>query len=142
MLPILIVDDYPDLCTMMIRLLERCGHEATAVEDGAAALRFVRDTPPAMVLLDLMMPDMTGFDVLRAMRADPRTRDVPVVMYTAMDDANLRRQAMEMGAQDYLVKARSSFDEFVAVVDRYAGEGTEPRHAAQPTRPAPDQNHA
>jgi CheY-like chemotaxis protein len=121
MAAILVVDDNPDLCDMLVRLLRLSGFAAAGVEDGAAALDAVRTTPPSLVILDVTMPGMDGFDVLRALRDDPVTAGVPVVMYTALNDASARGRAMAMGAQDYLVKGATTFHALSAVVGRYAG---------------------
>ena len=117
---ILVVDDHPDLGTVVARMLRHGGHEAACVLDGEAALDHVRATPTSLVILDVMMPGLDGFDVLAEMRADPRTRAVPVVMYSARSDAAARRRAMELGAQDYLVKSDVTYEQLRAVVERYA----------------------
>jgi putative two-component system response regulator len=70
--------------------------------------------------MDVMMPGMSGLDVLTAVRADPATAGVPVVMYSAVTDPAVRRRAMDLGAVDYLVKSRASYDELQATVDRYS----------------------
>jgi DNA-binding response OmpR family regulator len=95
---ILVVDDHPDLATVVARLLARSGHDAACADDGQSALDHVRTTPTAMVILDVMMPGLDGFDVLREMRADPRTRGVPVVMYSARGDPAAKRRAADLGA--------------------------------------------
>lgn len=121
MAAVLVVDDQPDLCTVLVRLLRLCGYDAASAEDGEAALDFVRATPPALVILDVMMPGMNGFDVLAALRADPRTTGLPVVMYSALNDPASRRQAMALGAQDYLVKSMAGYEELRQVIARFAG---------------------
>lgn len=107
---VLVVDDNPDLCDVLVRLLCRSGFAADHADDGPAAMNAVRARPPAVVVLDVMMPGLDGFAVLRALRDDPRTAGVPVVMYTALDDPAARRRALAMGAQDYLVKGLTTFD--------------------------------
>lgn len=119
---VLVVDDQPDLCTVMVRLLRHCGYDARCAEDGRAALEFIQETPAtALVILDVMMPGMSGFEVLQALRADPQTTRLPVVMYSALNDPTSRRQAMELGAQDYLVKSMAGYEELKQVIARYAG---------------------
>jgi CheY-like chemotaxis protein len=121
MAAILVVDDNPDLCDVLVRLLRLSGFAAAGVDDGAAALHAVRATPPALVILDVSMPGMDGFEVLRELRGDPGTAAVPVVMYTALNDPSARGRALALGAQDYLVKGATTFDRLAAVVGRYAG---------------------
>ncbi|HEX8913653.1 MAG TPA: response regulator [Humisphaera sp.] len=113
---VLVVDDQPDLCTILVRLLGLMGHRAEGVLDGAAALAAVRTAPPDLVVLDVMMPGLSGIDVLRTMRNDDRTRRVPVLMYTALADPDTEHEARSLGVRGYLVKSRSTFEELEAVV--------------------------
>ena len=120
MATVLVVDDHPDLCELLARLLRLGGHAAACSTDGAEALDLVRREPPGLVVLDVMMPGMSGLDVLAALRADPETAAVPVVMYSAFADPAARRKALALGAADYLVKGWASYDELRAAVDRFA----------------------
>lgn len=129
---VLVVDDHPDQCTMLGRLLRYAGHDATCVMDGAAALEFMLRRQPDLVLLDVMLPGLSGYEVLATLRADDRTREVPVVMYSALSDPAARRRALDLGAQDYLVKALTGFDQLTAMVERHAAHRScedEPGHA-------------
>jgi DNA-binding response OmpR family regulator len=85
------------------------GYEARCVSTGEAAMRELRQRPCSLVLLDLMMPGMSGFDVLRAMGFDRLLRDVPVVICSAMDRDENWNQVRALGARDYLVKAEKTF---------------------------------
>ncbi len=105
---ILVVDDNPDLNFVLARLLRRLGHTVATADSGEAALGFMNAALPSLVILDLMMPGMYGNEVLRRMRAEPRTAAVPVAVYTAINDAAMREHVLSKGAQDYWVKA--SFD--------------------------------
>ena len=117
---VLVVDDHPDLCRMMVRLVELAGHPATCAADGQAALDAIRrGPPPSLVLLDIMMPGMAGWDVLRAVRADPALDCVSVVMCSALGDPDARRRAVALGAQDYLVKGQFGADDLFAIVTRF-----------------------
>lgn len=116
---VLVVDDHPDLGTALVRLLKLSGHDAVAVMDGESALAFVHSTPPSMVILDAMMPGLSGYDVLAALRADPTTKALPVVMFSALSGAHARLKAMELGAQDYLVKSVATYDDVAAAVERF-----------------------
>ncbi len=117
---VLVVDDQPDLCTILVRLLGLMGHQAEGVLDGAAALAAVRSAPPDLVVLDVMMPGLSGLDVLRTMRSDDRTRAVPVVMYSALTDPETEHEARALGIGGYLVKSRSTFEEIESVVAQSA----------------------
>ena len=84
-LPVLVVDDDPDFRDLARRMLEREGYTVVEAENGRAALDRLRDTVPGVVLLDLMMPEMDGFDFVAAVRADAAWRAVPIVVITAKD---------------------------------------------------------
>ena len=101
---VLIVDDHEDTCRVMERLIRRLGPDAECVNSGAAALSFVVVKHPSLVLLDVTMPGMDGFETLERLRATPGLAAVPVVMFTAMTDERCRRRAFELGATDYWVK--------------------------------------
>jgi CheY-like chemotaxis protein len=102
-------------------MLELAGHPTIGVTDGAAALASVATRLPAMVILDVMMPDMDGFQVLRALRAAPASRRLPVVMFSAMSDAASADRAAALGASEYVVKGRMRYAELRALVVRYLG---------------------
>jgi DNA-binding response OmpR family regulator len=104
MAKIVIVDDHADTCEILRRLFQRAGWEATCVTDSMAAQGAVRESACDAVLLDVMMPDLDGFGVLSAIRADPRTADTPVVMYSALRDEETLWKARQAGANDYVPK--------------------------------------
>jgi CheY-like chemotaxis protein len=122
---VLVVDDNPDLCHLLVRVLQMFGHDATCVTDGASALDVAWADPPAVVFLDVTMPGLDGFDVLQALRSDDRTRAVPVVMYSAIADPKSMRRAMALGAQDYVVKGAADLDGLREVVWKWAGKAVE-----------------
>jgi signal transduction histidine kinase/DNA-binding response OmpR family regulator len=104
---VLVVDDNADMRAYLTRLLQR-HWTVEAVGDGEAALEAVRQRPPDLVLSDVMMPGRDGFELLRALRADPHTAWIPVVMLSARAGEDSRIQGVEAGADDYLVKPFSS----------------------------------
>jgi CheY-like chemotaxis protein len=106
---ILIVDDNLDLCRPMVSLLKHLGYNSQYATGGEAALQFVSTTIPDLVILDVMMPDIDGLEVLRRMKADPRTHDVPVIMFSAVSDSEFCAYTRSMGAVDYWVKAGLDF---------------------------------
>lgn len=103
---ILIVDDESDIATTIAFNLEQEGFSTHVAGDAAAALSFVagRADPPALILLDLMLPDMPGTEVCRRLRGSPATRHIPIVMLTAKADAIDRVVGFELGADDYVTK--------------------------------------
>jgi len=102
---ILVVDDETTTCRTIARLLRTEGHEASCATGGTKALEQLSNPQkPDLVILDLMMPPPNGLDVLDAIRHDRRLLDVPVVIYTASSDPQVRQRALQMGASDYVNK--------------------------------------
>jgi putative two-component system response regulator len=108
---ILVVDDHLDLCKPMTALLKRLGYSAFYATGGEAALAFVHDTPTDLVILDVMMPDMDGLEVLRRLKADPHTQGSAVVMFSAVADPEFRKHALSKGAVDFWIKANVDFSQ-------------------------------
>ena len=88
----------------LIRLLKREGYDAAGAECGEAALSAIRAARPRLVILDCHMPGMDGLDVLRAMRADSRLSDIPVIMFSAAAGGE-EREAVRLGAKQFIRKA-------------------------------------
>ncbi len=106
---ILIVDDEPDIVRALDYSLRREGFHTRLAFDGRTALQLAQSDPrPALVLLDLTLPDIAGGEVCRRLRADPATRDLPVVMLTARGEELDRVLGFESGADDYVVKPYSA----------------------------------
>jgi adenylate cyclase len=101
---VLVVDDDPVNRSMLSRSLEADGQEVTTVESGAEALELVGSQDFDVVLLDVVMPGMDGYQVLERLKGDPRLRHLPVVMVTAVDDVASAVRCIELGADDYLSK--------------------------------------
>ena len=101
---ILVVDDLPANRDLMGRRLERSGFRVLTAASGQEALDLLRRSPVDLVLLDIMMPGMTGLDVLRALRLAPSTAHLPVVMVTAKTDSQDVVEALSLGANDYVTK--------------------------------------
>lgn len=101
---ILICDDDPLLVDLLEYRLAGRGYSVTVAEDGGKALRRLQDMRPDAVLLDAMMPVVDGYEVLRKIRENPETAHVPVIMLTARKQEQDIVAALELGANDYLVK--------------------------------------
>lgn len=106
---VLIVDDDLGTGRLLALLIRHIGHDAAFVESGDKALEYLATHRPDLVILDVMMPGIDGLEVLRRMRADPQTADLPVVMFSAMSDPRFCQIAREKGANDYWVKASLDF---------------------------------
>lgn len=122
----LVVEDDPDINEIVGVYLELEGYVCRHALDGASALREVRRQPPALMILDMMLPDLDGLEVCRRLRADEATRDTRVVMLTALDDPRLRERAQALGVLEYLTKPFDP-DVLLAVVRRYVPAPTSPR---------------
>jgi class 3 adenylate cyclase len=101
---ILVVDDNAANRDLLGRRLVRAGHDVTEVEGGAAAFDLLERETFDLVLLDLIMPDITGYEVLCRLKAQPATKDIPVIMISALDDLDSIVRCIEAGAVDYLPK--------------------------------------
>ena len=101
---ILVVDDHADARLLLTRILELHGHEVAQAEDGARALDIARCISPDVVVLDLVMPDMDGFEVCTRLRALAATATTPVIFLTAVDDPDVRAACLHIGAAEVLLK--------------------------------------
>jgi len=105
MAKILVVDDEPDIVRVVVRIMEARDHTVRTAHDGFEALEKVREEPPEVIILDLNLPGMNGFEVCKRLRDDPATRAIPIVMMTAayvsIEDA---RRGHSSGADEYVVK--------------------------------------
>jgi CheY-like chemotaxis protein len=116
---VLVVDDEVGVCRMLARLVCSLGHEGVCRAGGREALEYLRERPVDLVLLDLMMPEVDGTQVLRRLRTDPATKDVPVVIFTAVCDPAARERLMAMGASDYWVKASVDYNDLGRLMGRW-----------------------
>ena len=111
---VMLVDDDENTSRAMSRLLEHVGYTAVCLNSGADALHVLKDLRVDLVILDWMMPEMDGIQVLRRLRSDPTTREQRVMMYTAADDARMKNEASKLGAVDCVLKSGG----FSALYDR------------------------
>jgi len=110
-----VVDDEPDLLFMLRRILTRAGHEITQADNGAVALASVRQSPPDLVVTDIMMPVMNGVELIRALRSDPATAAIPVLSVSG--DSHLAVDADAVLAKPY------RHAELLEVAERLLQEG-------------------
>jgi DNA-binding response OmpR family regulator len=103
--PVLLVADDDEDILMLVQLrLSRSGYEVVVARDGEEALRLAREKQPDLAVLDWMMPKASGLEVLRAIRADAETRDIPVVLLTARASEADIQEGLDAGADDYIAK--------------------------------------
>ena len=114
---VLVVDDEPDVLLLCRLNLEQRGHEVLEAPNGQVALELAKDRMPDIVILDLMLPGIDGYEVLRALRADPDTAGVRVLVLTAKSLRADRERSHDLGAAAFLTKPFLP-DDLVATVDQ------------------------
>ena len=112
---ILIAEDEPSILEALNFVLQRAGWSVQAVTDGEAVMNAVRRVQPRILVLDVMMPKRSGFEVLKQIRADATTRELPVLVLTAKGQQQDRRVAEELGADGFVTKPYSNVDVVDAV---------------------------
>lgn len=105
---VLLIEDEPNIAEAIRFILMRDGWQVSAEADGAGALERVREARPALLILDLMLPGMSGLEILAALRADPATAALPVLMLSAKGQARDREAAVRAGADVFMTKPFSN----------------------------------
>ncbi len=101
---VLLIDDEPSLHEMMRFMLEMAGYEMVGADPRGGGAEAPKRLEPDIIILDLMMPEIDGFEMLRRLKEDEETRDIPVVICTVRSDPEDRIRAMELGASRYVTK--------------------------------------
>jgi DNA-binding response OmpR family regulator len=101
---IIVAEDQQHVRKLIEYKLTNSGYNVVAVENGTIALAKIRELKPALVLLDIMMPLMTGFEVLAALKQDDTTKNIPVILVTAQSKEEEILRGLELGAEDYITK--------------------------------------
>lgn len=122
MVQILVIDDELDILQLLVEDLTDQGYDVISAVDGGDGLKKIYLHRPDLVLLDMMMPVLTGYDVLRTIRGDPTIKDLPVILLSVLDPADAERIVRELGAIPYVTKPWSQdiLDELIKVA---IGEG-------------------
>ena len=112
---VLIADDNPQGVELLEAYLTECDYDVATAADGEATLHKVQTWQPDFILLDIMMPKISGFEVCKRLRASPATRDIAVLMITALDQPSDRDRAVEAGTNDFVTKPINKADLLVRV---------------------------
>jgi two-component system OmpR family response regulator len=112
---ILIVDDDVTITELMKALVKMEGHEPTTVNDSLQAVEIAKSVSPDLITLDLMMPGLTGFELCKMLADDPDFSSTPIIIVSAKDDPESKKQALEAGAKDYITKP-FNVDDFVGKI--------------------------
>jgi len=113
---ILMVDDNPESLRLLSRILSKRGYKARPTRDGKLALNFALSSPPDLILLDIMMPGMDGYQVCEQLKASPKTKDIPVIFISSLNEVFDKVKAFSVGAVDYITKP-FEIEEVVARVE-------------------------
>ena len=119
---VLVVDDEPNIVVSLEFLMKKAGYEVRTAKDGAEALAAIADATPDLVLLDVMMPGQSGFDLCQTIRANPDWSGIRIIMLTAKGREVEREKGMALGADDYITKPFST-REVVERVRRHLENG-------------------
>lgn len=105
---VLVVDDEPNIVLSLEFLMEQAGFQVTTAEDGEQALESIKNAQPDLILLDISLPGISGFDVLEQLRGQTETVALPIIMLTAHGREVEREKGMALGADDYITKPFST----------------------------------
>ena len=122
---VLIVDDSPTQLMGIQRIVEKLGHETFTATDGAAGVEAAMATLPDLVLMDVVMPNLNGFQATRTLKREASTSHIPVILVTTKDQDTDRMWGMRQGARAYLTKPFAEA-ELTDVLDRLLGDGQPP----------------
>lgn len=115
---ILVVDDEADVILGLRAVLEADGHQVLSASDGAEALEILERHRPDLVILDILMPGLDGWETLRRMQSNDRLREIPVLMLTVLDKAHEVKIGIDLGCTWYYTKPITDYDDFRLVVQR------------------------
>lgn len=101
---ILVCDDEPYILESVAYIIEKEGYEVLTAEDGEEGLNTARTEKPSLIFLDVMMPKMTGYEVCEALKSDPETKNIHIIMLTARGQETDEQKAEEVGANEYMTK--------------------------------------
>lgn len=135
MAKILLVEDDNNLREIYAARLEAEGYEIATAIDGESALAAAMKEKPDLIMLDVMMPKISGFDVLDILRSTPETKDAKIVMMTALSQQSDRERGERLGANKYLVKSQVTLEDVVATVQELLTQATQPK-SPEPSTPA------
>jgi adenylate cyclase len=121
---ILAVDDSPDNIQLIVDIIGDMGYEVLKAYKGLDALSIVQSEQPDLILLDINMPGMSGFEVLNILKLDPLTATIPVILLTALSDVDYRVEGFDLGAEDYLMKPFSPLELIARIEARLRNKAT------------------
>lgn len=124
MAKILIVEDDPSMSRMYKRSFAFEGYEVEIAEDGQQGIDMARSVKPAMILMDIMMPNMNGLEALERLKGDPETKGIPIVMLTNLGSDKDAETALSKGALQYIIKSEHEPEEVVGMIKEILSKNT------------------
>ena len=115
---ILFIEDESTLQKTFGDILGKAGYEMISALDGETGLKLAKNKKPDLVLLDLILPKMHGFEVLKELKGDPETKDIPIIVLTNLEGLEEVNKAIELGAKTYLVKTQYTLEEVMAKIQK------------------------
>ncbi len=132
---VLVVDDNQDAINILSAILKKAGYAVGVAKDGLEALQKLNSDIPALILLDVMMPKMDGYEVCKAIKTNPAISQIPILMISAKTDGVSQKRGLELGAADYLMKPIQP-NEILRKVRQYLGDDTTtPPSSSSPKSP-------
>lgn len=110
---ILLIEDDPFLSSLLKNRFSKEGVEIMYARDGQEAINILKDAQPNLILLDLILPKKSGFEVMETIRQDPQLRDAPIIIISNLGQPEDMQKGQELGAVEYFVKAKTSIDDLV-----------------------------
>jgi len=130
---VLVVDDNQDAINILSAILKKAGYLVGVAKDGQEALQKLDSEIPALILLDVMMPKMDGYEVCKAIKTNPAISQIPILMISAKTDGTSQKRGLELGAADYLMKPIQP-NEILRKVKQYLGDDTHPPSSSNPPK--------
>lgn len=122
---VLVVEDDAFLAGMYVTKLNLEGFDVEVADDGEQGFKLALEVKPRIILLDIILPKMSGFDVLKDLKKDPKTKDIPVILLTNLGQREDVKKGLELGAVDYLIKAHFMPSEVVEKIKKLLGNGSQ-----------------
>jgi CheY-like chemotaxis protein len=120
---VMVIDDEIHIRRLIARMLELAGYQVVEAANGPQALQLMRETRPDVITCDIAMPGMNGFQVLEAIKSQPETAGIPIIMLTALGQEKDANRAMDLGAADYITKPFGSINLVERIERQLAGGG-------------------
>ncbi|MDD4874820.1 MAG: response regulator [Candidatus Pacebacteria bacterium] len=118
-LKILVVEDEQILAEMYQDKFKKEGFEVIAAKDGKEGIKMMREQKPALVLLDILLPNENGIDFLKKQKKDPELSSIPIIVFSNFDDPETKKETLDLGVKEYLIKSNHNPREIVEQIKKY-----------------------